>query len=69
MKIQLTQTNGKPLIVDSNDWLFLEPGDDGVTTHIVFGAEFVRVVKEPIGAITALTGIEHPAVVPLAAAP
>ena len=61
MIIALTnKVNGKKIMVDSAQVKLWEPDDDGVSTHVVLGADLVRVVTESLDSIKNILGAVTP---------
>lgn len=62
MVIELTnKVNGKKILVNSAQVKLWEPDDDGNSTHVVFGADLVRVVVESSVQIKNVLGAVAPA--------
>lgn len=59
MKLVLTDMSDKEIIVDSDSVKLIEPFADG-STHIIFGADLGRTVKESMASIAACLGVSAP---------
>lgn len=58
MKVMLTnKVNAQKIVVEMDRVELMEPDADGTSTHIVFGADLVRVVTESIAQITSAIGV------------
>ncbi len=56
MMLTLTRKgDGVKIVVNLNQIKMLEPDSDGTSTHVVFGADMVRVVTESVAQISAMT--------------
>ncbi len=61
MKLVLTRkSDSVEIIVDSELVKLMEPESDGMGTHMVFGADLVRVVNESMASIAAAIGVTAP---------
>ena len=56
MKLVLTRTDGKIITVESEAIKLIEPMDDG-STHLVFGADLGRTVKESVVQLNNALGV------------
>lgn len=60
MKLVLTRSdNNKEIIVDSDSIKLMEPSGDG-STHLIFGADLGRNVKETLASIANVIGVVSP---------
>jgi hypothetical protein len=61
MLLILTQkSDGKKIAINPAQVKFFEVDSDGVSTHVVFGEAFVRVVSESLDVINKALGVTVP---------